>query len=334
MNTLTDHLTKAVAHADALAKPSTAPTTQAIDPRVLTAEEIIAEDPRHHVVLRDDVHFPQPFRDHAPEIAMLFVYGNLDAYKNLLKGPSYAIVGARRASAYGREVAYSLSNELAAAGARTISGMALGIDGASARGSLQGGTPPVAFLAGPASEPYPRSHRLLHEQITRAGCAISITPPGILAQRESFRYRSKLIGLLADSTVFVEGSENSGAIHTIAGAETAHHEVFAVPGPVTGPMSTGPNACIATGRAHVARSIEDLNVGAPPDSTAPSPSFNVLTPRDRQVYDLITQGIRTPREILEHTDDADGRAIATSLGTLELQGFVNRHDNGNYSTLR
>ena len=104
--------------------------------------------------------------------ALLYHTAPAEGLASLLDGPSAAVVGARRASAYGLEVAYELGRGLGAAGVGVVSGLALGIDAAAHRGAVDGGGRPIAVLAGGVDVPYPRTHRSLYERVRRAGVVL------------------------------------------------------------------------------------------------------------------------------------------------------------------
>lgn len=287
-------------------------------------------------VCRHDPIYPQGlthFDDAADIPAVLYGVGRPELLEGLDAAGSVAIVGARRASAYGREIAYSLGRDAAAAGLIVVSGMALGIDGAAHRGALQAGGQTIAVLAGGAESPYPRSHRLLHEQIRTTGCVISENPPGSVARRWAFVARNRVIAALGQMTVFVEGSEESGAGHTVRFAQDLGLPVGAVPGPVSGPMSTGPNALLAASAAGVVRGITDildeLGLGG---TRRQLENFGVadLPALDRAVLELIAAGDRAPRAICQSLPEHPSRAITQALGALELRGCIVRGADGEY----
>lgn len=248
---------------------------------------------------------------------------------------SLAIVGARRASAYGREVAYSLANDAAARGIEVVSGMALGIDGAAHRGALQAGGATVAVLAGGPDTPYPRSHRLLYEQILESGCVVSENPPGVEARRWAFVARNRIIAGISSMTVWVEGAESSGARHTFEFADALDLPVGAVPGPVNSPMSAGPNARLGAEGVRTIRGIDDVVEElaieiAPPRLPGIDRAGSGLA---EQLLDHIAAGERTPRELAAALPHRSQREISQALGTLELAGVIVREPSGEYRRL-
>lgn len=311
-----------------------------IDESLARTTEDLLDDARHReglwTVCCHDPEFPERMRrfsNASDTPAVLYGVGRKELFDELTDGNGLAIVGARRASAYGREVAYSLANDAASSGMIVVSGMALGVDGAAHRGALQGGGRTIAVLAGGPESPYPRSHRLLHEQIRAAGCVISENPPGAQAQRWAFVARNRLIAGLAAMTVFVEGSEDSGAMHTVRFAEELGSGVGAVPGPVTGPLSVGPNRLLSVEGVTVICGVSDVL-----DELAITPELPRLPGFEREdvdelgsmILELIAAGDRTPRELAQSLPSRAPREISRSLGRLELLGMIEREASGEY----
>ena len=166
------------------------------------------------------------------------------------------IVGARRATSYGREIARELGRELAAAGMVVVSGLAFGIDGCAHRGALDAGRTIAVLGCGP-DVAYPASHRTLWRRICEAGLVISELPPGATPWRWTFPARNRIMAALAGMTVVVEAATRSGSLITTDLAADLGRDLGAVPGPVTSRASAGPNALLASG-AHVIRDAQDV----------------------------------------------------------------------------
>lgn len=258
--------------------------------------------------------------------------------------PGVAIVGARRASAYGRDVAYQFGRDLAAAGMTIISGMALGVDGAAHRGALSARGRTIAVLAGGPDCPYPPSHRRLHEQLLAEGAVVSERPPGARARRWGFPARNRLIAALSRRTIYVEGTHGSGARHTIEFARQLGQDPLAVPGPITSPLSEGPNAIIADSSSHAVINVEGVldrvfgTDGQPPlpgieREPRPKPETK-LDPAARSVLECIRSGDATPQAIAASAANLEPREIAIALGELELAGCVERDQWGGYRASR
>lgn len=176
------------------------------------------------------------------------------------EGPSVAIVGTRRATGLGREIARELGFGLAEAGVSVVSGLALGIDGAAHDGALlAGGAPPVAFVGGGADVVYPRRHADLWARVRAAGTVASEAPPGAKPSAWRFPARNRLIAACADLVVVVESRETGGSLLTVNEAIRRDRQVMAVPGSVRNPAASGTNALLADGCAPVL-SVDDVVV--------------------------------------------------------------------------
>jgi DNA processing protein len=167
-----------------------------------------------------------------------------------------AIIGARRATSYGREVARTLGHDLGEAGVTVISGLAFGIDACAHRGALDGGRT-IAVLGCGADIAYPAVHRSLWRQITERGLVISELPPGATPWRWTFPARNRIIAALAGMTVVVEAAERSGSLVAAGFAHGFGRVLGAVPGPITSRGSAGANRLLAEG-AQVVRGAEDV----------------------------------------------------------------------------
>jgi DNA processing protein len=244
---------------------------------------------------------------------------------------SVAIVGARRGTSYGLEVARALGRGLAGGGVPVVSGMAMGVDSAAHIGALEHATArPVAVLAGSADVAYPSSRRRLHEQLIERGCVVSELPPGFTAYRWCFVARNRLIAGLAALTVVVEATERSGSLTTADFAEQLGRPVGAVPGPVTSRFSAGTNMLLAAGAGLVrdTRDVLDQLLGpsAPPPERPP-PAVPI-EPRLRRLLDAIERGHGSLAEL---TSDPDAtRQVLQDLTDLELRGLVRREFGGRY----
>jgi DNA protecting protein DprA len=159
-----------------------------------------------NAVCRHEPAYPAALRDDRAGPPILSWAGALP------DGPAVAVVGTRRASPDGLEVARGLGRGLAAARVTVVSGMALGIDSAAHEGALQAGGPTVAVLAGGADVAYPRSKRALHGRIREQGAVVSEAPPGFVPRRWCFPARNRIIAALASATIVVQAAARSGSL--------------------------------------------------------------------------------------------------------------------------
>jgi DNA processing protein len=260
--------------------------------------------------------------------AALFGRGRPECLEALGQGPAVTIVGTRRPSPYGEEIAYSLGRGLGAAGLTVVSGLALGIDGVAHHGCLEGGGNTVAVLAGGPDLPYPRRHRWLYERVRSRGAVLSEMPPGQRAFRWSFPARNRIMAGLAAATIVVEAAEPSGSLITADFARDIGRTVAAVPGRVTTRVAAGSNRLLQDGAA-VVTSAEDVldqlyGVGTRPAPTPEQPEGEHL----RAVLAAVEE-CTDPAEIAARAG-LDAGAARSALGRLESEGWITRDPLGGY----
>jgi DNA processing protein len=170
--------------------------------------------------------------------------------------PAVAIVGTRRATAYGERATRAIAGALARAGACIVSGMARGIDACAHRAALESSGATIAVLGTGVDVAYPVAHQALLAELCAHGLVLSEYPPGERANGGSFPRRNRIIAALAQATIVVEAGAKSGALITANDAEQLGRTVAAVPGPIDQPQSEGTNLLLRDGAQFIA-SVED-----------------------------------------------------------------------------
>jgi DNA processing protein len=238
-------------------------------------------------------------------------------------GPGITIVGARRASSYGRTTAYALALPLASAGLPVISGMASGVDVAAHRGALDAGGPTVAVLGTGIDVPYPAGERSTYERIAGTGAILSEMPPGSRPWRWTFPARNRIMAALGAMTVVVEAARRSGSLITAEMAQDLAREVGAVPGRVDGRLAAGPNALLADGAVLVrdAQDVLDAVLGPGQAPAAAAQSAPPLDPELDAVLEAVEGGATTPDQVAAATSLGAG-TVAAALARLEVLGRV------------
>ncbi len=268
------------------------------------------DSPSYPPLLRH-IHDPPPW---------LAVKGN-----GSLTGPAVAVVGSRRASPYGLEVAESLAKGLARAGLSVISGLARGVDAASHRGALRAGGTTLAVLGSSVDVVYPPEHRKLAEEVAERGALISELPLGTLPRPSHFPRRNRIIAGMASGVVVVEAGERSGALITARLALDGGREVFAVPGRIDSPLSRGTNSLIKQGAA-VVTALEDIITALALPVELPFMAEQVAG-GDRSFSDpsleLFCAGPLTADQFIEASGLGAAQAAA-KLIELELGGWLRR----------
>lgn len=268
--------------------------------------------------------------------AVLHIYGDLARLDELLDGsPAVALIGARRASADGLELARELGRTLSLCGVTVVSGMALGIDSAAHEGALAGGARTIAVLACGPERAYPARRKRLHGELAERGVVISELPPGIAPFRWAFPARNRIIAALAQMAVVVEAAERSGSLITAEIAADLGRAVGAVPGPPGSWHSGGANALLRDG-AHLIRDARDIlddafGVEAASGAAAerePLPLRPDLSDDQTAVIAAVDAGFTTAASVAEYCGGA--AEVVGPLTELELLGVIERRDDGSY----
>lgn len=268
---------------------------------------------------RHDGNFPEGLADGADAAVALIGRGGGIPLSEIRLANSVTVVGARKATGYGLEVAASIGREIASADLNVISGMALGIDGAVHRGALERG-PTVAVLGCGADRPYPATHTRLYRQIVERGLVISEVPPGADAWRWSFPARNRIMAALASMTVVVEAAWRSGSLITAEMAYDAGRDVGAVPGPVTAGAAAGTNELISSGAALIrgGQDVLDRMLGA----GAGQPLFGPeVETSEAEVLEAVEAGCHTVDEVALRLERNAGE-VAMALARLEVRGYL------------
>ena len=268
------------------------------------------------VISLNDNNYPQLLKEMADPPIVIYIKGHLES-----DSVNISIVGNRQASEYGYRMTQRLVRPLVYAGATIISGLALGIDGAAHRATLEYGGKTVAVLAHGLDMVYPASHIYLAKKILETGGAlISEFPPDILPLRHHFLLRNRIIAGLSMGTVIVEAGEKSGALTTARVALEEGRMVFAVPGDSERPQSIGVNNLIKQGAYPVTKGeeiLEGLNLTAEPVKSA---NFRLSKEEDQIFENITTEPIHIDK--LAAIIKINMAKLNEILINLELKGLI------------
>ena len=263
--------------------------------------------------------------------ATIWGAGDRDVLTEIDPALAVTIVGSRRPSSYGLEVAESLGADLAAAGLTVVSGMAMGIDAAAHRGALGVGGAPLAVLAGGPDDPYPPSQRRLHARLLEAGAAIGERPHGEEPPGPwAFRERNRIMAALSAATIVVEAAERSGSLITARIATELGRRVCCVPGRVGSTLAGGPNGLIRDG-AELIRGAEDfldgaIGIGATHARQVARPR---VEPELAGLLEIVEAGASTP-DAIAAARPGSASEVAVALVRLEILGLVRCDSQGRY----
>ncbi|HEX6714168.1 MAG TPA: DNA-processing protein DprA [Thermoleophilaceae bacterium] len=276
--------------------------------------------------------YPDALRGLADAPPVLWALGGADRLVELLDGPGVAVVGSRRPSAYGTEVAEELSRGLSAAGVTVVSGLALGIDAAAHRGALRSPSPrTVAVLGGGADVVYPRMNRRIYDQIAEVGVVLSESPPGRRPFRWTFPARNRIMAAITAMTVVVEAADPSGSLITASFAAELGRGVAAVPGRVTASNAAGSNRLLRDGAAVIrdaADALDELFGVGGADRLVTTDPVEQLDDDERLVLERIESGA-DPASIAADCSIEPAR-VRVLLGMLEARGLIRRSGIGSY----
>ncbi len=269
---------------------------------------------------RHDPLFPEGLRDAADAPWVLIGRGDATLLRQLRPDGAVTVVGARRASTYGREVARELGRELAAVGMVVVSGLAFGIDACAHRGALDSGHT-VAVLGCGADVAYPAAHRSLWRQIATSGLVLSELPPGCGAWRWTFPARNRIMAALSGMTVVIEAAERSGSLITADLAADLGRDLGAVPGPVGSRLSAGPNNLLAGGACLVRDAQDVLDAMLGPGVRRIERAGPKLNTAQQAVLEALELGAETC-DALATGLQLSGGEVAATLADLEALGYV------------
>ena len=291
-------------------------TRRALDPGRLL--EQLERDGVRVVTLIDDA-YPASLRQVSAPPPVLYYRGELLETDRV----AVAVVGTRRVTAYGREMASRIAGDLARSGVTIVSGLARGIDGVAHQAALDAGGRTIAVLGSGVNRVYPPEHRHLARRIMEQGAVLSDYSPDTPPEGVNFPPRNRIISGLSLGVVVVEAPDRSGALITVDFAADQGRDVFAVPGPATAPNSAGCNRLLREG-ARLVRSAEDILEDLALDRRKEAGAIQQALPlgeEDRRLLAVLTP---TPQHIddLALLADASVSEVAARLMTLELQGLV------------
>ena len=276
--------------------------------------------------------------DGAPR--MLYVAGGTARLRALGDAPTVAIVGSRRATDYGMEMARSLARGLAASGVTVVASLSDGIALAAHAGALEVDGKTLTAMESGLDVPCPARRRALYLRVRKEGCVVAELPCSFAARRNSWCHtaRERVVVGMAELTIVVEADEGPIELLGARIAKSLGRGVAAVPGRVTSPMSRGTHALLMAGASLVRGPgdvLELLHEGNPPrgqGSTARgthgAPKPTELEPRLKETLELVGTGKDTPAKLTAGRTDIGETLLA--LGELELMGLLTRGDGGRY----
>ena len=262
--------------------------------------------------------YPAKLRDIPDPPGQLFCKGDI----SLLNTKSVAVVGSRKNTVYGKNVALMIGKRFAGAGITVTSGLAMGIDAFSHEGALEADGKVIGVLGSGIDVMGPRRNRdLMNRGLEKGGLVVSEYEPGYPASSWTFPARNRIISGLAEAVVIVEAGLNSGSLITAKHAAEQGRPVYAVPGNINSQSSIGTNLLIRDGVTPLVI-IDDLirDIGAATKKDAVSrPDMDADEERIFEVVRLMSGP--TVDEIIRGTG-FDPQLVNSLLTVMEIKGII------------
>ena len=274
--------------------------------------------------------YPQTLLQIYDPPVLLYIRGDTQ----VLNMPSLSIVGTRRPTIYGTQMAQRLGRELASRGLVIVSGLARGIDAIAHQGALEANGRAIGVLGTGIDVCYPKENKKLYEKILERGAIISEFPLRTHPAPENFPVRNRIVAGLPLGAVIVEGAQYSGSLITARLAMEFGREVFGVPGNVTQPVSFAPNQLIKQG-AKLVTCAEDVIEELPTPVRAalvqaeqPEAeqrnllAVNGLNGSEKKLYELLSAEEPVPIDDIVERSGLNSSEVLATLFTLEMKGIV------------
>jgi DNA processing protein len=298
----------------------------------LDAEMQRIEDAGAHVVTLQDENYPRLLRQISLPPLVLYVKGSYLVDDDW----AIAVVGTRRAKAYGQEVTRYLAGGLARTGITIVSGLARGIDSQAHRAALQAGGRTIAVLGSGIDVIYPSENKGLAQEIVAAGALMTEYPLGTKPDRKNFPPRNRIISGLTLGTLVTQAPEGSGALITAYFALEQGREVFAVPGSLLDRGCSGTNRLIQQGEAKLVMRVEDVLEELNLTMVSQQAEVRAAVPGN-ETEALLLQHLSEEPLHVDELGRASGLPIAQVSGTLalmELKGLVRQASGMKYVLAR
>ncbi len=283
------------------------------------------------VITWQDKTYPRRLREIDQPPPVLYARGEL-----LLEDEwAVAVVGTRRVTPYGRQIAEQVATTLAHSGVTVVSGLAHGVDAIAHQAALNAGGRTLAVLGCGVDRIYPSDHRRLAERLMEHGALLSDYAPGTPPEAVNFPPRNRIISGLSMAVVVIEAGDRSGALITAGFAAEQGREVFAVPGNINAPQSAGANRLIQQG-AHPLLDVRDILDSLDLDLVTEQQTARKTIPADAVEAKLLSLLSQQPMHVDEIRNQADMpiEKISAALTLMELKGLVHQVGGMQYIAVR
>jgi DNA processing protein len=286
--------------------------------------------PAARIINWSEPEYPQTLRQIYDPPVMLYLRGRTD----ILNAPSLSIVGTRKPTMYGSQMAERLGRDLAARGITIVSGLARGIDAIAHNGAVAVGGRAIGVLGTGIDVCYPKENKKLYEKVLESGAILSEFPMGTHPSPENFPIRNRIVAGMPLGAIIVEGAQYSGSLITARLAMEFGREVFGVPGNATQPVSFAPNQLIKQGAKLVTCAedvIEELPMPVraalvqpmqPGDGQTNLLVAASLNATEKKLYDLLSPDEPQPIDDIVERSGLNSSEVLATLFDLEMKGII------------
>lgn len=277
---------------------------------------------KHRCLFFQDEDFPKKLNECDDAPLLLYGFGNMDLQVQKI----VAIVGTRKASAYGKELCEELVQSFAGQNILVVSGLAYGIDVWVHQLCVKHGVQTVGVLGHGLDRLYPSTHRRTAKQMLQNGGLLTEFLPGTNPDRENFPMRNRIVAGLADATIVVESGIKGGSLITAELANDYNRDVFAYPGDVNREYSKGCNFLIQKNKAHLLTSSRDffamMNWEEEQKKQVQADLFSGLNLEEKTIVKCFKDKLELSFEYLISKTQLSFAQLSSSLLNLEFQGLI------------
>ena len=266
----------------------------------------------------DSADYPEKLRRIANPPKKLYCTGDI----SLMNSPSIGVVGARKNTVYGKNVALMIGRRLSENNITVVSGLALGIDAYSHEGALEACGKVIGVLGSGIDRMGPQKNRsLMNEGLKNGGLVVSEYTPETCAYKGTFPARNRIISGLSDAVVVVEAGLNSGSLITAKFASDQGKTVYAVPGNINSQLSIGCNLLIRDGAVPLVV-IDDIIRDMGIDVNVKDEVINELDDDEKKIFE--SAGRRGGATVDELSADSGlvPAAVNSIITIMEIKGLV------------
>lgn len=283
----------------------------------------------------EDKNYPERLKEIDSSPPVLYVCSmkyRVCGIRELFEKKAVAVVGTRKITSYGRQVTEMLVGDLVNTGLVIVSGLMYGVDEVAQRAAIKSGGETIGVWAGGIDTVFQCSRKSLAEEVSKNGAILSEFPLGFNPIKGTFPARNRIVSGLSLGVLVTEGAQDSGSLITASYAAQQGREVFAVPGPITSPLSAAGSSLIKKGAKLVSSSediLEELGIKRDAKIQRSRDAKIDLSEEERKIFEFLEKENLHIDEIVRQTG-FDSSKVGSILSLMEIKGLVDNLGGGRY----